>query len=316
MTPADEFFRDLQARVPKKAHELNVSLMGVSVIFRSTHKKLLRPFEHMPRVDIPGFTIHAWDSAGDPNWDYVKKEVRSLVSDRYSAVFEGDRLFALDRQTQQGFFWTPSLEALSVLEASTPFRPLLHWWALDRGLQLTHTAAVGGLEGGVLLVGKGGAGKSTTALACLLAGMGYVSDDYCLIGKGPYASSLYGTGKLDDQSLRKLPLLSSHISAQEPQGKTVFDLRAFRKQLLPGFPLRAVLVPKIQSGTCTVQSISKVQALTALVPSTVFQLPFDGAKTFRQLSDVVNQLPCYLLSLGPHAVDEAPGIIADLLGQL
>ena len=37
----------------------------------------------------------------------------------------------------------------------------------DRNLQYVHAGAVGNKNGGILLVGKGGSGKSSTALACL-----------------------------------------------------------------------------------------------------------------------------------------------------
>ena len=47
--------------------------------------------------------------------------------------------------------------------------------------QVVHAASVGTKDGAVLIVGKGGSGKSTSALACLNAGMYYLGDDYTLI---------------------------------------------------------------------------------------------------------------------------------------
>ena len=51
----------------------------------------------------------------------------------------------------------------------------------------------------MLLAGKGGSGKSTTALVCLHSSLVYAGDDYCLLATddGPYVFSLYSTGKLN-----------------------------------------------------------------------------------------------------------------------
>ena len=43
-------------------------------------------------------------------------------------------------------------------------RALFHWIMEDRGRALVHAAAVGRSDGGLLIVGRGGSGKSTTAL--------------------------------------------------------------------------------------------------------------------------------------------------------
>lgn len=50
-------------------------------------------------------------------------------------------------------------------------------------------------KAGLLITGTGGAGKSTTALACVSAGLGYTADDYCMasIGKERMLYSVFGT---------------------------------------------------------------------------------------------------------------------------
>ena len=77
------------------------------------------------------------------------------------------------------------------------------------GFQLVHAGAVGTRDGGVLLVGKGGSGKSTTTFTCLDSGLAYVSDDYCIIENSsiPYTHSLYSTGKLNAEDVGRFPRL-------------------------------------------------------------------------------------------------------------
>src|SRR5205807_9852223 len=94
---------------------------------------------------------------------------------------------------------------------AVPLRPLLGWVLASPGRHLVHAGAVGSEGQGVLLAGSGGAGKSTTAVACVEAGMSYVGDDYVLLSTGepPAAHAIYGTAKLDRRSLATLPDLAS-----------------------------------------------------------------------------------------------------------
>lgn len=57
------------------------------------------------------------------------------------------------------------------------FEPLLHMVLKRRGLVPWHGAAVAARDGTVLIVGAGGAGKSTTTLSLLLHGYGFIADD-------------------------------------------------------------------------------------------------------------------------------------------
>ena len=86
---------------------------------------------------------------------------------------------------------------------------------------MLHAAAVGTADGGVLIVGRGGVGKSTTALACLAAGMKYVADDYLVVqlDPEPRAFQLYGTAKLEASQLRHFPELQNFVSKSRFCGK-------------------------------------------------------------------------------------------------
>ena len=56
----------------------------------------------------------------------------------------------------------------------------------DKGYQLVHAAAVGSEAGAVLISGKGGLGKSTTALSCLGKGLTYVGDSHVVVQLDPF----------------------------------------------------------------------------------------------------------------------------------
>ena len=86
---------------------------------------------------------------------------------------------------------TASSERLSLYERGKPFRVLLSVWLHDRGVQVVHAALVARGDRGVLLPGRGGAGKTTSALTCLLAGFRYLGDDYVGL-EGPVDGSFRG----------------------------------------------------------------------------------------------------------------------------
>src|SRR5690606_23216096 len=94
-----------------------------------------------------------------------------------------------------------------------PFRTILTWWAADQGLPLLHASAVADDSGAVAIAGASGAGKSTTALACLAAGLRIVGDDACLVRFDPEPTiySIYARAKLEPDALAKLPSLASLI---------------------------------------------------------------------------------------------------------
>ncbi len=182
---------------------------------------------------------------------------------------------------------------------------------------LLHAAAVGTKdERGLLLSGRGGSGKSTTALACLLdGGWRYLADDYCVVQAGtetPTVHSLYCSAKIDGAALAAFPALSRRASLHEigrdPDGKIGFDLyqsfpESFRQQL----PLGVVLLPRVPRQNNGIRSnrftpAGSGAAVRALAPSTLFQLPGAGADNFRMIVALTNRLPCFELELGSEPV--------------
>ena len=106
--------------------------------------------------------------------------------------------------------YRPSLgiDLLVTAEAATdpellshPMAATMAAWALDHDLLAMHSAAVEVDGRGVLLIGASGAGKSTTAMACAAAGLGFLGDDLCLVDpRSRTVHSWYSTMKLFDDS--------------------------------------------------------------------------------------------------------------------
>lgn len=206
-------------------------------------------------------------------------------------------------------------------ERAAPLRVALFWALGSEGRQLVHAGVVGDSRGGALVVGASGSGKTTVALAALVRGIGYLSDDYVLLDTTPgmtahslynvvsvrpgpdaTAHSLYRTAKLDDGHLARFPMLADAAAFPPPEAageKAVLDVVATMPDAVHDqLPIRAVLVPKIRGGHTRVTPTSPARALLALAPSTVFQMPFRDGSVLSSLGELVRRVPCFSLDVG------------------
>ncbi len=200
-------------------------------------------------------------------------------------------------------YWVRDPRLLPAHELAAPFRSLLHVWLRTLGIHLLHAGAVGTGAGGLLLSGKGGTGKSSTALLCLGAGMDYAGDDFCPVASGeqPHALGLYGTAKVDRGMATKLPFLAAEDNTDLRDGdkRVLFLQSCFPQRITRILPLRALLVPTITGRPETrVQPIPAGKALRAAAPSTLFLLPGSEPEDFFALAELVRVLPCFELQLG------------------
>ena len=236
-------------------------------------------------------------------------EVLELHASGISAIYNAgpNVLTVVDFDQNRGWLLKLDDDTFPYWEVGSPFRFLLHEWFAARGLQYVHGAAVGTEKGGVLLVGKGGSGKSTTALLCASAGMQYAGDDYCLIDPArAWAHSLYNTGKLkgseDYARLPELKGLSTNPDSFERggDGKGVYFLdEIWPDRVVADMPLRAIVVPRITGQTATrIEPCSAFDALVAMLPSTVAQLPAATNEDCDRMVALAEKLPAYLLHLG------------------
>lgn len=314
---------------------------GFDVLLRfasDTLARLLLPaFAHLARhapdheADL---TIHVWDSAstqtppppllpGPPAETpgaWRLHDTPELVAALRPVVGE---YTVLSRTHNLAWFWIPDERSVPLYEQAAPFRLIWHWWMPSRGRQLVHAGAAGRQDGGLLFVGKGGSGKSSTALACLEAGMLFASDDYVLVGTDPpWVYGLFGTAKLEPGHAERFPRISAmggQLTTNDPMDtdKSVFFLgESFSRQLSEGFPLRAVVVPRLTLAVPETRTapIAPRAALLALAPSTVLQLP-GGASNLGALSALVQRIPCFAMELGTDMAG-IPASVERLLDEL
>jgi hypothetical protein len=299
-----------------------------------------RPFAHLlveeqSGID-PDLTIDLWDGEDtgiplpatslDSTFRWHDSGGTSTVSmdSRYyiHELFESWAI--LDRKARRILGWTASSERLSLYERGKPFRVLLSVWLHDRGVQVVHAALVSRDGRGILLPGRGGAGKSTSALACLLAGLDYLGDDYVgleHLGDGSFVGhSLYKSTWLEPDHLVRFPLLVPHAIRRvlSWERKRLVHLSGIlAEKLARSVPIRLVVLPRVVHTPSTrARPASKAEALRAMAPTSMFELtPRVGAQGFARLAALVTRVPTYWLELG-EPLAEIPACIDDLLAKI
>ena len=212
----------------------------------------------------------------------------------------------LDRRHARIVEWRSSAADYSLYERTKPLRLMLRVWYDDQGIQYVHSGLVARAGQGALLAGAGGAGKSTTALACLLGGLDYLGDDYIGLEEaadgGFVGHSLFSTVRLERHQMARFPELSGQARfSQDPlDPKSLLLLaRLFPQRMCRSAAIRVLLLPRVVDREASrLELASPAQALLALAPSTLIAALGPGSRGFERLARLVRRVPSFWLELG------------------
>lgn len=146
---------------------------------------------------------------------------------------------------------------------------LFEQWAQASGLLMLHGAGVGVDGAGVLIAARGGGGKSTLSISCLLDGMDFVGDDILLLnGSGrPQAMPYYTAVKLNPNMYQKLKPDMPVFFTQE-DGKMLLDASSY--PFCGALDIKAILLPKVaRLAGPVIQPTAPGPVLSELIQSTV-----------------------------------------------
>jgi hypothetical protein len=336
------FFDDVLARFEAATESCaaivrDIELAGRHIRFifagPALESRLIPAIAHLcaDRSVEPDLVVHVWDSKSSGVTMAPAPVARGSFCERGDiAGFDENglriafqpsdySLSMFDAESGVGIFWVEDADTLPYWTQAAPFRTLFHWWVEQTGGVLVHGAVVGNGDGGVLITGKGGIGKSTTALTCLAAGFDYVGDDYvALYFDGVVtAHSLYCTAKVNpDNAARFAQFAPSLLGAAGTRGEgkmVAFLPRAPRLGVTPSIALRAILIPGFAVGAESSISEARPTALLLSAAATsLAQLPGAGRTTLDRIARAAERLPGYAIALGT-AIEEIPGLIAELL---
>ncbi|HEY4404766.1 MAG TPA: glycosyltransferase [Xanthobacteraceae bacterium] len=316
--------RAAQARQPEIIRCITVAGVRIRLRFggAALHDMLIGPLSHLLDRNEDGpvdAVFNIWDSASTrvgvpappcPRGHFTDRgDIWGMESERILSAFHWLEcsIALMDTQSLEAIYWVDDAKALPYWSKASPLRTLLHWLMQRFGRQLLHAAVVGTDQGGVVITGRGGAGKSTAALLCLEAGLAYLGDDYVVIALDPEprAYSLYCTAKLNDEQAANFPGL---LPLREPRTgqthaepeKTVFRLHPARAdRIRDSIALRAILLPVIsdQEGTFLVAADLYAAERSAAF-TTLAHLPRAGRWSQAFIVRLCQSLPRFELRLG------------------
>jgi hypothetical protein len=259
----------------------------------------------------PDLTIYAFAkqppaSLERPEWrvaeHWMRRQPVRALNEQGMIYFDSiaEEVGFVDAARSRAAIWFGPDRVLPIWIAAAPFIRILDTWFAARGRILCHGAAIAKSGVAALLIGPGGAGKSTLALHAIDQGFDYIGDDYVLLEptpSGAIAHSLYCSGKLKQAELTAAmaEMVSVHRAVEDVNEKS-FVLPA-PKCLRASAPLAMVIEPRFGDGEPPLlEPISSADALRVAAPNVLRQLP--GAEQ-RKLVLLARAFaaPCFRLRL-------------------
>lgn len=333
--PLVEAFETAAADAQVETRQLAVRIAGFHVRIRvagaALGELLLAPLRHHAAeptgtpdlcIDVVDGGVARFESKSAAGAGPYGILLKSSEDGRFVGESRGHTELWLDRQRDHIAGWFQSVDLLNLDELARPFHKMLSCWLEERGVQFIHAGLITHRDAGLLFVGNGGAGKSTSSIACMQAGMGYLGDDFVGFSAGAAGfcgHGIYGTCLLDAGHIRRFPELE-RISRPANHGfeakRIMYLQHDYGDRLKSDVALRALLLPRVVDGAETrTRPASKAQALMAIAPTSVMLLPRPSRSAFARLSALVERLPCFWLELG-RDVGAIPGAVARLAEEL
>jgi len=204
---------------------------------------------------------------------------------------------------------------------AAPFFEVFKLWSKKVDLHILHAGCIANNKHAILIVGKGGVGKSTTSIQSLIGGLNYLSDDYILVkfGDKPMAYSLFCSGKLHTNHLKNFPTISKLAITKN---KEIYDKpllflnEVYQDQILLKSPIKAIVAPQLNDKEESFfEFLSSFETLKALAPSTIIQLRLGTNSDLKIMADFTKSTACYTLYLGKNLNGITP-IVSKLLKSL
>lgn len=275
-----------------------------------------------------GLELFIWNDAVDrvalPDSAVLRREFAPAdglggYSDAASHAFyqpDAGVLSVLDADRRRAHWWLRDALTAPYFERAAPFKHIVQWWSAARGGALLHSAAIAQGEGdaarGVLISGPSGSGKSSTALACLAAGLGFTSDDYVIVdgGHSPRVHLAYSTAKVVRGDLPRFASYAAHFRnlARADEKPMMFVDQFAPASIRTAFAPIAIVLPQVAHARRTrFVPIRAAEMLRALAPSSVLLFPLAGARSLQRMARLCTQLPCLRAELAddPRDVGEA-----------
>ena len=257
----------------------------------------IKPDIEIYALEGAGAVVSPWGSE-----DFLDgNRIRGLDSGDVLASFDLEHsvLNAFDHLTNKGIFWVSQSSRLPEWEFGAPLRNILTWALFSRGVHIIHSAGIGRNGKGLLLIGQGGSGKSTTTAISLQNGFKTTGDDYCAISSvnPPKIFGIYGLLKLVPHAVGTSKLQNSSGLRKRLDGKAHFNIES---SMLDSLELKAILFTRVGKSTETLLPLSQQEVLIRFISGTFPQTTFNQIALFQSLSRISQLIKAFELEVGPE----------------
>lgn len=298
-----------------------LAIDSITILMRFISKEsqmiFTRPFAHLAQPaqtttlspDLEIYVLH--DRPGTEPLDIWKRFEQNSSDEKHRQLYskngqhllyqhESKVLAGFDSHAKKAYYYIPALHMLPFYERAAPMRMIFHHLAKAQGWSLVHGAAIGMDEKGILLVGAGGSGKTTTAISAALAGFDYLGDDYVILN--PHDGSilsLYQSGKFRWDTETIIRGIGNMAVNTEADQKGIFFLNEGFARVAKKLTFSGMVIPRIGGeSVSSYRRLSAAKALLVLSSSTIFQMPGSGKQTLQNISTAIQNVPAYELILG------------------
>ncbi|MFN3231290.1 MAG: hypothetical protein ACE363_03905 [Alphaproteobacteria bacterium] len=337
---ASDIFEMASSRANQTMTERSYSLGGRLIRLRVLGDALAAEL-HLPIQQLevsaaptstPALEIDVWDGAIKGMDAYVGEldqeagtygQVTLSEDGRFCGEQRGHSALWFDRTQERIVGCFSNLKTRDLDERARPFHRYFAVWLAVHDIQGIHAGLVSIDGKGLLFVGSGGTGKTTSSISSFLGGIGYLGDDFVGIeelGDGQFTGHcLYSSCLVNNDHIKRFPALEAvckppHHAHEE---KSIVYLAPLGPdQIKTQTPVSGIVMPRIMGkGETTFRPARKAEALLRMAPSSIMSLPIvvDGA--LDRLASLVDAVPCYWLELGTD-IDNIPTVVREVFDSL
>jgi hypothetical protein len=229
-------------------------------------------------------------------------------------------LTAVDRRARRGLVWFTAPDRIASWHVARPFLHIIKGLSLGTPWTPIHAASVVLNGKGILVVGQSGAGKTSIALTCALAGWDYLGDDAVIVRSDPArVGALYSSARLRADTFDLFPqamTASLGISDDAGEPKAELDMALLGRAACGEAEIRAIVVPLgINREPIRLRPLSRSDSLRKLMEATRQSIMGDEPAAFAKLAALVASVPSYTLE-GCRDPAVLTGTLAQLLNRL
>ncbi len=209
----------------------------------------------------------------------------------------GGYLTALDRRARRGVVWFAAPDRMASWHVARPFLHAIKGFSRDTAWTPIHAAAIAKGGRGILLVGQSGAGKTSIAVGCALAGWDYLGDDAVMVRPNPSrVAALYSSARLRADMFQTFPramTASLGISDDAGEQKAEIDMSTLGCCGCAEATIQAIVFPVADDGAPgALREINRPDAVRKLMEATWQSIKGDETVTFDKLAAIVARVPC------------------------